>query len=205
MMHSQKRVAIIGAGLSGLVCGYELQKSGYQVIIYEKEQFVGGRTYTDRSSGLRFDTGAQLLSNTYTRAHDLGRALGVEQHMIPLFRTGHHILYDNHLVDVSFRSTKDFFLLDHLPKRVQIRLVLFFLLHQVLTSDCSFYELFPDNTEEVMENSYEYVVRWAGVEVADLVVDTYQRLPFPSCERAWERPVFGHFKRFRTEFLLRVQ
>lgn len=38
----QKKVAIIGGGVTGLVAGYELSKKGYNVTIFEKENFLGG-------------------------------------------------------------------------------------------------------------------------------------------------------------------
>jgi protoporphyrinogen oxidase len=37
-----KRIVIIGAGMTGLVAGYELGKSGYQVTIFEKNNDIGG-------------------------------------------------------------------------------------------------------------------------------------------------------------------
>jgi len=37
-----QRVAIIGAGASGLTCGYYLARSGYEVDIYERESVAGG-------------------------------------------------------------------------------------------------------------------------------------------------------------------
>lgn len=38
----KKRVAIIGAGLTGLTAGYELSKKGYAVTIFEKSDDIGG-------------------------------------------------------------------------------------------------------------------------------------------------------------------
>ena len=35
-------VAIIGGGVSGIVCGYRLRKMGYRVVIFEREGFAGG-------------------------------------------------------------------------------------------------------------------------------------------------------------------
>lgn len=43
---SQKEVTIIGAGISGLLMGYYLKKSGFLVSIYEKNNFVGGKINT---------------------------------------------------------------------------------------------------------------------------------------------------------------
>ncbi|MCD7469744.1 hypothetical protein HAX54_008925 [Datura stramonium] len=36
------KVAVVGAGLSGLVSAYELAKAGVKVVIYEKEDYLGG-------------------------------------------------------------------------------------------------------------------------------------------------------------------
>lgn len=43
------RVAVIGAGLAGLVAAYELQKQGYQVTVLEARDRIGGRVYTLRN------------------------------------------------------------------------------------------------------------------------------------------------------------
>jgi len=37
-----KKIAIIGGGISGITCAYDLNKKGYNVDIYEKENAVGG-------------------------------------------------------------------------------------------------------------------------------------------------------------------
>lgn len=39
-------VGIIGAGIAGIACGYELMKLGYRVRIYEKSGRIGGRCYS---------------------------------------------------------------------------------------------------------------------------------------------------------------
>lgn len=42
------RVVILGAGISGLVCAYELERAGYQVSIVEASPRIGGRNFTVR-------------------------------------------------------------------------------------------------------------------------------------------------------------
>ncbi|MGH2427890.1 MAG: flavin monoamine oxidase family protein [Candidatus Limnocylindria bacterium] len=64
-----KRVVIIGAGLAGLVAGFELKRQGHEPIILEAQNRVGGRVHTLRSfgPGLYAEAGAMRIP----RAHDL--------------------------------------------------------------------------------------------------------------------------------------
>lgn len=39
---------IVGAGLTGSICAYELHKKGYKVIIIEKRNHIGGNCYTEK-------------------------------------------------------------------------------------------------------------------------------------------------------------
>ena len=48
-------VAVIGAGMSGLVCARLLAESGHQVRIFDKARGPGGRMATRRAGPLRFD------------------------------------------------------------------------------------------------------------------------------------------------------
>jgi len=62
---SEKRIAIIGAGVSGLVAAINLEKAGYSPIIYDKKDRVGGRVQTDYIDGEVFDKGFQVLLPNY--------------------------------------------------------------------------------------------------------------------------------------------
>ena len=46
---TNKKIIIIGAGISGLVAGYELSIAGYDVTILEARDRIGGRVLTIRS------------------------------------------------------------------------------------------------------------------------------------------------------------
>lgn len=53
---------IIGAGISGLLCGRKLQAAGHSVRILEKGRGLGGRMATRRMGGARLDHGAQFFT-----------------------------------------------------------------------------------------------------------------------------------------------
>lgn len=42
------KVAILGAGIAGLVCAYELERAGFEVTVLEARERVGGRNWTIR-------------------------------------------------------------------------------------------------------------------------------------------------------------
>jgi monoamine oxidase len=47
-MHSNKRIFIIGGGLTGLTLAYLLSKSKYNVTILEASRRLGGRIHTKK-------------------------------------------------------------------------------------------------------------------------------------------------------------
>jgi monoamine oxidase len=73
---SPKRVIVVGAGMAGLVAGYELARAGHEPLLLEAQNRVGGRVYTLRSfaPGLYAEAGAMRIP----RAHDL--TLGYCEH-----------------------------------------------------------------------------------------------------------------------------
>ena len=53
----KKKVAIIGAGFSGLSAACYLAKWGHEVSVYEKHNSVGGRARSYSEDGFLFDMG----------------------------------------------------------------------------------------------------------------------------------------------------
>ena len=45
------RIAVVGAGISGLVSAYVLAKAGANVVLYEKEDYLGGHAKTVNADG----------------------------------------------------------------------------------------------------------------------------------------------------------
>ena len=68
-----RRVIIVGAGMAGLVAGYELLRAGHNPVILEAQNHVGGRVHTLRepfAPGLYAEAGAMRIP----RAHELTMA-----------------------------------------------------------------------------------------------------------------------------------
>ena len=63
-----KKVIVIGAGLAGLVAGYELIQAGHDVVIVEARGWGGGRVHTIRepfSDGLYAEAGALFIPDNH--------------------------------------------------------------------------------------------------------------------------------------------
>jgi phytoene dehydrogenase-like protein len=58
-------VVVIGAGLSGLAAARQIQQSGFNVVILEASDAVGGRVRTDNVDGFLLDRGFQVLLTAY--------------------------------------------------------------------------------------------------------------------------------------------
>ena len=64
-MMTKKQIAIIGAGPGGLAAAMLLGAKGYDVTIYEKQPYVGGRTSEIKLGEYKFDMGPTFLNMVY--------------------------------------------------------------------------------------------------------------------------------------------
>lgn len=58
-------VAVIGAGIAGIICAQQLRQLGYRVVVVEKSRGLGGRIATRRVQDGYADHGARYLSDRY--------------------------------------------------------------------------------------------------------------------------------------------
>jgi len=56
-----REVVIVGAGISGLSTAYRLKEKGLDVVVYEKDDRVGGTIHTIQEQGYLFEAGAQTI------------------------------------------------------------------------------------------------------------------------------------------------
>ena len=76
-----KKIIVVGAGMAGLVAGYELKRAGHDVKILEARERVGGRVLTLRepfSNGLYAEAGAMRLPSTHKLVQAYVQKLGLQ-------------------------------------------------------------------------------------------------------------------------------
>jgi monoamine oxidase len=85
-MAREADVVIVGAGLSGLIAARDVLTAGYEPLILEADQRVGGRILTEDVEGVPLELGAQWIGDTHHRMAALASELGVG--IYPQFEDG---------------------------------------------------------------------------------------------------------------------
>src|SRR5262249_32971559 len=83
---SPKKVLVVGAGLAGLVAGYELTQTGHDVTILEAQLRPGGRVQTLRepfSDGLYAEAGAARIPDNHDLTLHYAKHFGLT--LVPFF------------------------------------------------------------------------------------------------------------------------
>lgn len=80
-MPAEKRIMIVGAGLSGLTLAYLLSKHAIKTTILEASPRLGGRIQTEIGPlGTPLELGATWLTTEHRRLHSLMSELGLDKH-----------------------------------------------------------------------------------------------------------------------------
>lgn len=75
------RIAVVGAGLAGLTCAYQLRQAGYSAQLFEAADRVGGRCWTRRgdfADAQIAEHGGELIDQGHTEIRQLAQSLGLE-------------------------------------------------------------------------------------------------------------------------------
>ncbi|HEY8517326.1 MAG TPA: NAD(P)/FAD-dependent oxidoreductase [Candidatus Binatia bacterium] len=86
---SAGKVAVVGAGLAGLAAASELRARGFEVIVLEARERIGGRVWTVREGfayGQHAEAGADLIDEGQDTIIGLVRRLGLE--LVPILKQG---------------------------------------------------------------------------------------------------------------------
>lgn len=71
------KVAVVGAGISGLYAARRLEASGAEVRVFEASDRLGGRIQTVTKDGLVYEAAAEWILPEHLRALNLARSLGL--------------------------------------------------------------------------------------------------------------------------------
>lgn len=76
------KVAVVGAGVTGLAAGYEAAKAGAEVVVYEAAPRAGGRLLTTELAGQPVDEGADAFLARVPWAAELCQELGLGAELV---------------------------------------------------------------------------------------------------------------------------
>ena len=76
------KVAVVGAGITGLAAGYEATKAGAKVVVYEAAERAGGRLLTTELAGQPVDEGADAFLTRMPWATELCQELGLGAELV---------------------------------------------------------------------------------------------------------------------------
>ncbi|MEM6963539.1 MAG: FAD-dependent oxidoreductase, partial [Bacteroidota bacterium] len=57
-----KKAVVIGAGIAGIAASIRLRKKGYEVDVFEANDYPGGKLTSFTKDGFRFDAGPSLFT-----------------------------------------------------------------------------------------------------------------------------------------------
>ena len=165
------KVAVIGGGIAGLTCAFELHKAGVEVEVFEREATVGGRMNTRTRDGLAFDVGANFLIRAYRGVNALADELGVD--LRPASPVAHVVYRDGRPCPMNFTSVRDIFHMDGLNLRSRFRFLKFALKVRSHHAGLDFFDLgiAPEALNE--EDAYTFGCREVGQEFADYILDSF--------------------------------
>jgi oxygen-dependent protoporphyrinogen oxidase len=165
------KVGVIGAGIAGLTCAWELHKAGVEVEVFEREATVGGRMNTRTKADLAFDVGANFLIRAYRGVNGLADEMGVElRRASPVT---HMVYRDGRFHLMNFTSIRDIFRIDSLNLLSRFRFLAFALKVRTAHAGLDFFDLglAPDDLNR--EEAYSYARREVGQEFADYILDSF--------------------------------
>ena len=154
---NKKNIAVIGAGIAGLACAYELNRAGHTVTLYESEPDVGGRMRSREKDGLIFDIGATHLIPNYTNIREYVEELGLE--WMPMDFCTYGILRDGKIQSPAKTLS--------LKGKAMLAKI-----YSQTVSGTDFRDL-ETAVDLDTDNAYDFAVKNFGQEIADYIVDPF--------------------------------
>jgi protoporphyrinogen/coproporphyrinogen III oxidase len=169
------KIAVVGAGISGLTCAHRLQASGHEIVVFEQGAAVGGRMRTVHKDGLAVDVGANLLLENYEHVHALARELGIDGSLFSFVAGKGGILRDDQLTSFTPKSAFDVLRYQGVSFASRMQLLRYFTRATAWTSTLDFFDLSVGNDDDEGRDAYSAVAERLGSEIADYLIDPFVR------------------------------
>ncbi|KAM7266304.1 hypothetical protein ACFE04_004201 [Oxalis oulophora] len=159
-----KKIAVVGAGVSGLAAAYKLKSKGFNVTVFEAESSSGGKLRSVSHNGLTWDEGANTMTEGEEEVQKLFDELGIrEKQQFPLSQHKRYIVKDGKPVlmptnPISFITSN----ILSTPSKFQLMLEPFLWKKKNFEHDA--------NTNESVGGFFE---RHLGKEVVDYLIDPF--------------------------------
>ena len=169
------KIAVIGAGISGLTCAYRLATAGpRRTRLRGRDR--GRRPDGDgRVEGFPIDTGANLLLANYTRLHALSGELGIADQLFDFVSGAGGILRDHELTSFTPSNAFDILRYRGVSFVSRMRLLRYFIRAVPLDFSLDFFDLSVGEDPDADRDAYSVAVERLGDEVARYVVDPFVR------------------------------
>src|SRR5262245_62286728 len=82
-MGGQNPIFIVGAGPSGLAAAWRLKEAGYDPIVLEERDRVGGQLLTVKQDGFLMEAGTTILPEAYESVMQLVHDCGLTAELLP--------------------------------------------------------------------------------------------------------------------------
>ncbi len=76
-------ITVVGAGIAGLSAAFELQQSGFEVMLLESSERLGGKILTSEIEGFNIDAGPDSFLTRDPEMRELCFSLGVGDELVP--------------------------------------------------------------------------------------------------------------------------
>ncbi len=88
LLSGAKKVAVIGGGIAGISASSNLAERGFQVTLFEKEHYLGGKlgawTFESNGETLHMEHGFHAFFRQYYNLLDFMKRLGIYENLIPI-------------------------------------------------------------------------------------------------------------------------
>lgn len=171
-MSSKKQIAIVGGGIAGLSAGWELKKAGFDVTVFEANEYAGGRMLSSQKDTYTFDQGADFFSQNYKAMEGLAKELN-----IPWKETfagvKHRVIRDGTGRVYDFQNKIRLASLPMLSLGAKVKLIAWLAKLKLGKSKGDFFELSGVVRENGTADAYDYLAKNVHPEVATYIADSF--------------------------------